>query len=331
MMRSILRVSVVVAHDLFFATALDDFSGTYSLQIKSMLHDLFGDFETMQQMADAWTDDGAHVAAQQLGEPRVGKSLRPEVSLWLRLTQLLAKVGRYEQQEHNLFSIMAGQSATRTLINRFHSAQGAPSTRAERKRCAETGDGHFMTDYYSRVCSYMAVLDLYSVSRTLPTFTLDLNKPIRSLSNAGALPVQGTFDLVVSSSVFEHLTSPSCAMANMNSLLRRGGRFDFTVPFLYRDHGSPNDFFRFTVQNVRRLFRCGGFFLRRLRGRGNMAAAVFDVAGVPADHLSAEDLFFECDAIDETKGCTNQHYLIVEAVGIKIANVTCAEVQTCFA
>jgi len=58
------------------------------------------------------------------------------------------------------------------------------------------------------------------------------------------------FDLIIADQVFEHLRWPGRAARNVYSMLKPGGHFVITVPFLVRMHGSPIDCSRWTEQGL---------------------------------------------------------------------------------
>merc|ERR1719191_1036824 len=100
----------------------------------------------------------------------------------------------------------------------------------------------------------------------------------------------GTMDVVVSHQVFAHLTHPSIGMANLNAMLKNHGLLVFSTPFVVPDHSAPKDYFRYTVQNVRRLLNCGGFDVEQLYGYGNEMLSMAYLANVSSDLFSGHEL-----------------------------------------
>jgi SAM-dependent methyltransferase len=73
---------------------------------------------------------------------------------------------------------------------------------------------------------------------------------------AQALPAR--FDLIIADQVFEHLKWPYRAARNVLAMLRPGGHFVITVPFLVRIHRSPIDCTRWSEEGLRYfLIECG--------------------------------------------------------------------------
>ena len=64
----------------------------------------------------------------------------------------------------------------------------------------------------------------------------------------------GLFAHVDCISVLEHSRRPWLLAANLERLLELGGTLYLQVPFVWRIHGFPNDYFRFTTEGVRVLF-----------------------------------------------------------------------------
>lgn len=75
-----------------------------------------------------------------------------------------------------------------------------------------------------------------------------------------ASPLQEeAFDLVIAEQVFEHLLWPYRAIVNVHRMLRPGGHFLITTPFLLRVHNSPTDCSRWTETGIKYFLAEGGF------------------------------------------------------------------------
>lgn len=73
---------------------------------------------------------------------------------------------------------------------------------------------------------------------------------------AGALGE--TFDLIIAEQVFEHLIYPYRAGRHVNAMLRPGGWFLISVPFLVKVHNYPVDCTRWTELGLKHfLHECG--------------------------------------------------------------------------
>lgn len=67
------------------------------------------------------------------------------------------------------------------------------------------------------------------------------------------------FDNVFLINVLEHIYNFNNCLNNCYSYLKKGGNFFGSTPFMFRIHSSPNDFFRFTEQSLRRSLESAGF------------------------------------------------------------------------
>jgi SAM-dependent methyltransferase len=87
-----------------------------------------------------------------------------------------------------------------------------------------------------------------------------------------ALPEQ--FDLVIAEQVFEHLRSPFSAARNVLQMLRPGGYFLITTPFLIRFHPEPLDLWRWTRDGLRFFLEDAGFAQAATQSWGNKECLV---------------------------------------------------------
>ncbi|MEZ5384377.1 MAG: class I SAM-dependent methyltransferase [Prosthecobacter sp.] len=79
------------------------------------------------------------------------------------------------------------------------------------------------------------------------------------------LPVAGgSFDLVLSSQVLEHVTEPGEYLREARRVLRAGGRLLLTTHGVFEDHGCPYDFQRWTDAGLSRLVNRHGFEIERM-------------------------------------------------------------------
>ncbi len=62
------------------------------------------------------------------------------------------------------------------------------------------------------------------------------------------------FGTVFCLSVLEHCREPFAMAENLTRLLRPGGRICLSVPFAWKFHGYPSDYWRFTAEGVKVLF-----------------------------------------------------------------------------
>jgi len=65
---------------------------------------------------------------------------------------------------------------------------------------------------------------------------------------------EGSFGLVVCCSVMEHTPTPWIMAQNLTRLVRPGGHLYISVPWVWRYHAFPDDYFRFSFRAVPGLF-----------------------------------------------------------------------------
>jgi len=62
------------------------------------------------------------------------------------------------------------------------------------------------------------------------------------------------FNTVICMSVLEHVNNPFKMCENISKLLNQNGLVFISVPFSWRIHGYPSDYWRFTPQGIKTLF-----------------------------------------------------------------------------
>jgi SAM-dependent methyltransferase len=106
--------------------------------------------------------------------------------------------------------------------------------------------------FLSGACERYVGVDWSATPHTLRADVLaDLNLPLPF--------ADGSVDSVVSLSVMEHLAEPQAFLAEAARVLRPGGTMLVQVPFQWRVHEAPHDYFRFTRFGLERLFARAGF------------------------------------------------------------------------
>jgi hypothetical protein len=64
----------------------------------------------------------------------------------------------------------------------------------------------------------------------------------------------GYFALAICCSVLEHVRKPWIFAANLSQLIRPGGALYMSVPWVWRYHAYPDDYFRFSWRGIIELF-----------------------------------------------------------------------------
>lgn len=85
-------------------------------------------------------------------------------------------------------------------------------------------------------------------------FVCNLEEPYDWLRPGMAWNAPDGFDHVECISVLEHSRRPWLLAANVERLMAHGATLHLSVPFVWRVHAYPSDYWRFTVEAVRELF-----------------------------------------------------------------------------
>ena len=112
--------------------------------------------------------------------------------------------------------------------------------------------------------------------------------------DAHALPLESDqYDYVVAIEVFEHLHDPKQACSEIYRVLKKGGVFLMTVPFIFRIHGDPLDYTRFTQYGLATLLsRFENIDVRSYGGRISVISDLITTASKALVPLRALNLFF---------------------------------------
>lgn len=87
--------------------------------------------------------------------------------------------------------------------------------------------------------------------KTQPTFLIE---------ETGRIPVEpGRYDAVIALNTFEHIYDIGSSFVEINRVLKTGGAIIFIVPFLFRVHAHPDDYFRGTPSFWSRFLIDHGF------------------------------------------------------------------------
>src|ERR1700733_9563621 len=83
-----------------------------------------------------------------------------------------------------------------------------------------------------------------------------------------------TFDTVLSAQVLEHTPEPLALLVEMARVLRPGGRLILSVPFSFRLHEEPRDYFRYTPHGLRSLCEAAGMRVTETLPFGSVWTAI---------------------------------------------------------
>lgn len=117
------------------------------------------------------------------------------------------------------------------------------------------------------------------------------------------------FDVVIAIEVFEHLIDPRQASSEINRVLRKDGIVLVSIPFMFRIHGDPNDYQRFTKSGLVQLFnKYADVLIQEFGNRTHVMLDIFSTIGKPfvifriLNHLFCNSLFSSCVSKDCPSG-----------------------------
>lgn len=74
------------------------------------------------------------------------------------------------------------------------------------------------------------------------------------LADMSKLPFNDqTVDLIICTSVLEHMVNTQAAIKEMHRVLKKNGKIYIDIPFVYPFHSSPGDYYRWTVEGIKHL------------------------------------------------------------------------------
>jgi len=88
------------------------------------------------------------------------------------------------------------------------------------------------------------------------------------------------FDVVISTEVLEHVPNPDAYLIEVKRVLKPGGMFFFTVPFLMSLHEVPHDYYRYTPYALEMIFERTGFTSTKITPLGGYNAAIAQMLGL---------------------------------------------------
>ena len=88
-------------------------------------------------------------------------------------------------------------------------------------------------------------------------FTFDIDKSSKPdiLGNIENYKSKGVCDLIIATNLLEHLYNPKKAIGNMKEMLTKKGTCIVSVPFICAYHPDPNDYFRYTQDSLKEMFK----------------------------------------------------------------------------
>ena len=108
------------------------------------------------------------------------------------------------------------------------------------------------------------------------------NKSFKIIDLTKNIKFSKFYDRIIIFNVLEHISNLKVALKNLNRLLKKNGELIGSTPFLYRVHGAPKDYSRFTADFLLQEFRSAGFKNIRIQylGYGPFLASFSILHGV---------------------------------------------------
>lgn len=97
---------------------------------------------------------------------------------------------------------------------------------------------------------------------------VNLNEPLK---------ITQRFDTIILSDVLEHIAEPQQLLQELNKLLNPGGKIIIMVPFLYRLHEVPHDYYRYTEHALNHLLQKANFTVKEMESYGGIVDVLFDL------------------------------------------------------
>lgn len=98
------------------------------------------------------------------------------------------------------------------------------------------------------------------------------------INEDGTCPLPGgSFDVVLSTQVLEHVPEPERYLAECFRLLRPGGSLVLSTHGIMYYHRDPEDYWRWTCAGLRRVLAAQGFTVVELRGLLGIGAAALQI------------------------------------------------------
>ncbi len=105
----------------------------------------------------------------------------------------------------------------------------------------------------------------------------------------GKFPLEDEkYDSIISLNVFEHIYNFHNAFRESNRVLKIGGKFIISTPFMFNIHGSPDDYFRYTKSSLIRILKENDFVDIEIQELGfGIFSLVFQAIGgvIPGNFL----------------------------------------------
>tara|TARA_B100000941_G_C28405326_1_gene500415 strand:+ start:139 stop:786 length:648 start_codon:yes stop_codon:yes gene_type:complete len=73
------------------------------------------------------------------------------------------------------------------------------------------------------------------------------------------ISLETKYDYIIIFNVLEHLLNPNLALKNLSTICKKNGKIIGSTPFLFRVHGAPKDYSRYTKDHLIELLKLNNF------------------------------------------------------------------------
>ena len=85
------------------------------------------------------------------------------------------------------------------------------------------------------------------------------NKEFVNIDLQKKILIKMKYDYIIIFNVLEHLLDPNLALRNLSEICKKNGKIIGSTPFLFRVHGAPKDYSRFTKDHLIELLKSCNF------------------------------------------------------------------------
>ena len=85
------------------------------------------------------------------------------------------------------------------------------------------------------------------------------NKEFVNIDLQKKILIELKYDYIIIFNVLEHLLDPNLALRNLSKICKKNGKIIGSTPFLFRVHGAPKDYSRFTKDHLIELLKSNNF------------------------------------------------------------------------
>ena len=85
------------------------------------------------------------------------------------------------------------------------------------------------------------------------------NKDFVNIDLQKKILIELKYDYIIIFNVLEHLLDPNLALRNLSKICKKNGKIIGSTPFLFRVHGAPKDYSRFTKDHLIELLKSSNF------------------------------------------------------------------------